>query len=65
MTIYLVVNHYECTYYYVNEDPYIYEISDNEREGENGLLEFSFCFLGFSLPFFVFYNKNNYLSFLL
>ena len=33
MTIHLSMNHYECIYYYINEDPYIYiyEIPNNER----------------------------------
>ena len=56
MTTHLPVNHYGCTYYYINEDPYIYGIPDNERKGEKGPLEFSFCYLKFSLPFFILYN---------
>ena len=34
MTTHLPVNHYVCTYYCINEDPYIHEIPDNERQGE-------------------------------
>ena len=49
-------NYYGCTYYYINEDPYIYEIHDNEREGEKRPLEFSLCSFSFFLPFFILYN---------
>ena len=32
MTIHLPMNHYGCAYYFINEDPYIYEIPDNEKK---------------------------------
>ena len=56
MTTHLLMNHYECTIYFINEDPYIYEIPNNERQGEKRPLEFSLSSLSFSLPFFILYN---------
>ena len=51
MTTHLPMNHYGCTYYCINEDPYI--MKDKEKKGP---LEFFLCYLNFSLPFFILYN---------
>ena len=59
MTKHLPVNHYGYTYYYINEDTYIYGIPDNKIKGEKLSLEFSFYSLSLSFPFFILYNMKN------
>ena len=61
MTTHLSVNHYGCTYYCINEDPYIYEtpiymgsliMKDNEKKDLLSSL-FVFSFSLFISSFFI------------
>ena len=65
MTTHLPVNHYGCTYYYINEDSYIYMgsliMKDKEKKRP---LELSLCYLSFFFPLFILYNRK-YLKYLI
>ena len=52
---------YGCTYYYINEDSYIYMRSLIMKDKEKNDFLSS---LGFSFPLFILYNKFTYFIFL-